>query len=255
MNEIKTILAIFCILCLLGCCVQGALASDQAESPVCMFYFTGIGCPHCKNVDPVIFGDWLEEYPDLIVVEYEIYEHTENVPIFQTFVTQLNISPGVPNLVMGINGSVAGDTKILDMVPAVMDQRANITAEFGNVFFTLDRCKFAALTGSPQIWHDNRILIKTGPDESDDVFLKELLLTDDLYTTLRGTEYEEVDPVPVNFSGGAAEFEHAIQTGNWTLQWNGEELKAPETPTASTPLALGLGIAAVGAVALARRKD
>lgn len=253
MRKFSIIIVVFFVL---ATCLPGASAAVQEEDTICMYYFTGIGCPHCAKVDPLIFGDWLDEYPDLVVVEYELYTHTENIPVFQSFVLENGMSKAVPNLLMGSNGSVSGDTPILSALPLAMQQRANITAEYGDVFFTLNHCPFAALTGSPQIWHDDRILIKTGPDEADDAFLKELLLTDDLYTTLKGTDYEEVEPVPVNFSGGAAEFEHAIQTGNWTLQWNGEELKAPETETQtnSTPLPLALGIAAIGAAAVVGRR-
>jgi hypothetical protein len=252
MRKFSIIIGVFFVL---AASVAGASAAAQGEDTICMYYFTGIGCPHCANVDPVIFGDWLEDYPDLIVVEYELYTHTENVPVFQLFVLENGMKKAVPNLLMGYNGSVSGDTPILNALPLAMQQRANITAEYGDVFFTLDHCPFAALTGSPQIWHDDRILIKTGPDEADDAFLKDLLLTDDLHTALKGADYEEVEPFPVNFSGGAAEFEHAIQTGNWTLQWNGEELRPPETETKSTPLSLALGIAAICTSAMARRRE
>jgi hypothetical protein len=230
MRKFSIIIGVFFVL---AASVAGASAAVQGEDTICMYYFTGIGCPHCANVDPVIFGDWLEDYPDL----------------------KNGMKKAVPNLLMGYNGSVSGDTPILNALPLAMQQRANITAEYGDVFFTLDHCPFAALTGSPQIWHDDRILIKTGPDEADDAFLKDLLLTDDLHTALKGADYEEVEPFPVNFSGGAAEFEHAIQTGNWTLQWNGEELRPPETETKSTPLSLALGIAAICTSAMARRRE
>jgi hypothetical protein len=233
-------------LLLLSLCVAGVSAQAQTPDPVCVYYFTGIGCPHCANVDPLIFGEWLDEYPDLIVVEFELYRHQENGPVFQSFVQQLDISPGVPNLLMGINGSVAGDGPIISTLPSVMKNRENITNQFGNVFFTLDRCPIAPLEGSPQVWHKDRILIKAGSQIADDTFLKELLIAEDIGPVLKGNSYEEIDPVPINISGPSIEFDYAIRTGDWILQWNGDPLEMEtETPAQSAPLAGYLGVLAI----------
>jgi hypothetical protein len=251
MKGIRISLIAILLVCLL---LTPAMAAEQADDPICMYYFSGIGCPHCSNVDPVMFGDWMQEYPDLVIIKYEIYQHADNVPIFRAFVSQFGISPGVPNLLMGINGSVSGDTPILNTLPGIMENRANITAQYGNVFFALDQCPFAQLSGSPQIWNGDRVLIKTGTESADDAFLKGILLSEDLYTALQGSEYEEVDPFPVNISGGAVPFEHAVAVEGWTLQWNGEELSPPETAVPTTtpaaPLAWYIGIAAIGMAAI-----
>jgi hypothetical protein len=237
-------------LLVLSACAVGVSAQEQPTDPICMYYFTGIGCPHCANVDPVLFGPVLEEYPDLIIIEYEIYQHQENVPVFRSFVAQFGISPGVPNLLMGLNGSVSGDTPILNTLPGVLANRENITAQYGDVFFGLDQCPIGQLTGSPQVWRDERILIKNGTGTGDDAFLQELLLAEDLNAVLKGKPYEEINASTVVLSGTEVEFEHAIRTGDWILQWNGEPLKAQLEPTPETPLPGYLAVAGLAAAVL-----
>jgi len=52
---------------------------------ICAVYFTGIGCSHCANTDPIIFKDLLREYPNLIIIEYEIYQQRENAPLLEKY--------------------------------------------------------------------------------------------------------------------------------------------------------------------------
>jgi hypothetical protein len=226
------------------------VAAEDAKDTVCVFYFTGIGCPHCANVDPVILGDWLQEYPELVVIEYEVYQHTDNQGVFRYLAQQFNLtSLGVPNAVFGRGLSMAGDTPILSSVPPILENRENITAQYGGVFLTIERLNLDGIPGSPQIWHQDRVLIRNGNEREDEMFLKDLLVAEDLNDAVVGRSYAEIEPVAVNISGGAIPFDHAIAVKGWTLQWNGDALSPPPT-TPAAPVAWYLGIGAIGAAAL-----
>ena len=55
------------------------------ESQVCMVYFTGIGCLHCARADPVVLEQLPREYPNLVIIEYEIYEQEQNAPVLDAY--------------------------------------------------------------------------------------------------------------------------------------------------------------------------
>jgi len=237
------------VVVLLVCCTIGVSGYDQPSDPICVFYFTGIGCPHCANVDPVIFGEWLEEYPDLVVIEYELYKHEANGPVFASFAKQFGMGSGVPNLLMGYNGSVSGDKPILNTVPMLMAERENITAEYGEVLYRLEKSNLAALPGDPQIWHGDRILIRNGTETVDDAILHQLLTADDLMPVLSGIPYTKINATPVPVSGLSISFDHAVAIDGWIIQWNGDPLAEPTAAVVTqSPLPVWLALLGFGAV-------
>ena len=232
------------------CCTISVSGYDSSSDPICMFYFTGIGCPHCANVDPVIIGEWLDEYPDLVIIEYELYKHENNGQVFMTFVNQFGMGSGVPNLLMGYNGSVSGDTPILNTLPGLMADRENITAQYGEVFWRLETSKLSGLPGDPQIWHDGRILIRNGTEMVDDAVLRQLLIADDLTPVLGGISYTEINATPVPISGSLISFDHAVAIDGWILQWNGEAFHESAPVETRSPLQALLTVVAFGVACL-----
>jgi len=240
------------VVLIMVCCTISVSGYDASSSdPICMFYFTGIGCPHCANVDPVIFGDWLDEYPDLVIIEYELYKHENNGPVFKAFINQFGMSGGVPNMLMGYNGSVSGDTPILNTLPNLMAERENITAQYGEVFYLLETSNLAGLPGDPQIWHDDRILIRNGTETVDDAVLHQLLITDDLMPVLSGIPYTKINATAVPTSGSSISFDHAVAIDGWILQWNGDPLAEPTAAVVTqSPLPVWLALVALSAALL-----
>ena len=227
-------------------CIIGVSGYDQPSDPIVVFYFTGIGCPHCANVDQVIFGEWLDEYPDLVVIEYELYKHESNGPVFMMFVNQFGMDQGVPNLLMGYNGSVSGDTPILNTLPRLMAERENITAEYGEVFYRLETSNLAGLPGDPQIWHGDRILIRNGTETVDDAVLHQLVTAENLMPVLSGISYTKINATPVPISGSWISFDHAVAIDGWILQWNGEALAEPTPVETQSSLPFWLVFMAMG---------
>lgn len=247
----------FILIALIAGGVLTGVAAGQSDETICAFYFTGIGCPHCGNVDPIILGDWLQEYPELVVIEYELYQHPENPSVFEYIAEQYNLSSlGIPKVAFAKGISISGDTPILTTVPQILRERENITTESGVAFVNLDRLNLVGIPGSPQIWHRDRVMIRNGTEEGDEIFIKSLLSSENLNDALAGQSYEKIDPLPVNISDGAIPFEYAVAVKGWVLQWNGEPLAEPTpAPTATeSPLSPWLVLVGVGAAFLGHGK-
>ena len=91
------------VLCILLFIIPFSSSAEIHDShpdiPVCAVYFTGIGCPHCAKVEPFA-KDLLEEYPNLVLLKYEIYQEQQNAPLLTTYASNYGIDrPGIPLII------------------------------------------------------------------------------------------------------------------------------------------------------------
>ncbi|PKL63857.1 MAG: hypothetical protein CVV32_11610 [Methanomicrobiales archaeon HGW-Methanomicrobiales-3] len=86
----------------------GTRAQDET---ICIYYFYGLGCPHCERVKPLI--DELDaKYPQVVFRTYEIYFNTSNQAMFSEFNQRYGITdPGVPTIFIG-DRALVGDAAI-----------------------------------------------------------------------------------------------------------------------------------------------
>jgi len=135
----------------------GFLASSAlAKSPhTCLVYFTGVGCPHCAKADPVVLEELPEKYPDLVVVEYEIYQEKENAPIFYQYCENYNIplnKRGIPFVLFGKDNYFVGDTPILkNLEEALGKRRGNPCPLIDGTAADFENLEPASLPGKPKI--------------------------------------------------------------------------------------------------------
>ncbi len=233
----KFIFAIF-VLGLLFFSLQNVLAQKDY---VCAVYFTGVGCPHCAETDPIVLEELPREYANFVVIEYEIYQQTENAPLIYRYNEEYNSGLGIPLIIFNKEQSLSGSFSI--------PQEARETIEG----FQLNKCplidgssvdfsdlNLVSLSGFPKIWYQGKILIKVGPG-GDSELLKELLVKDDLNEVLKDIEFQEIKPFKIPLSGKYVGFDNGISIGNWIFQWNGPALEVlpseGETATEETPLA------------------
>ena len=208
-------------------------AQDSNNSNVCAVYFTGVGCPHCAKTDPVLLEQLPDEYPDLVVIEYEIYNQQENGPLLYLYDEQYDSGLGIPLIIFDDDENLKGDAPILDNINGVLNVRVNnkcLLIDGSSVDF--DLLDIANLPGSPKLWHQNKILIKVREGSSDSQLLRDMLTGSDLNQVLTGKNFTIVDPMPIPLSGKSITFQNAVQLGNWYFQWNGEELN-PELEAVS----------------------
>lgn len=192
---------------------------------VCAVYFTGIGCPHCAKTDPLIFGQWMNKYPDFIAIEYEIYHQQENGPLMYLYNEKNNSGLGIPLIIFDHDINLVGDSPILDGVENILDTKNEnkcLLSDGSSVNF--NELDINSLLGFPKIWRQDKVLIKQQVGESNSELLRLLILNSDINQLLQEEKFVIVEPEPVALSGNNVIFQHAIKIDNWLFQWNGQDL-------------------------------
>ena len=191
----------------------------KTTDKICAVYFTGVGCPHCAKTDPVILGELLKDYPNLVIIEYEIYQQQVNAPLLYVYDSKYNSGLGIPLLIFNKDKHIIGDTPILNNVRDTINTLGSNDCPLSDRSISFDNLNISSLPGKPKLWRDERILIK----ESGNKNLKNLLF-ENLDYVLENLEFEIIQPQQVALSGQNIEFEHAIRVDGWILQWNGKGL-------------------------------
>jgi cytochrome c biogenesis protein CcdA len=86
----------------------------------------------------------------------------------------------------------------------------------------------------PRIWHDDRILIRTGPG-GDATVLRGLLSAPDPSAVLARARWTRISPEQVAHPGVKASFQHAVQLDGWIFQWNGDDVQGDGNDATITP--------------------
>ncbi len=201
---------------------SNALAAEDSYN--CGVYFTGVGCSHCAKTDPIILQKLLQDHPDLVLIEYEIYQQQINAPLLSQYNDNYNSGLGIPLIIFNKDAQEIGDSSILNNTESILDQINNnkcpLINNSSSVFKELD---LATLPGLPKIWHQQKILIKKTSQSTPEV-LKRLITEENLSQILEDIRYEKISPFKVPLSGSSIEFEHAIKIGGWVFQWDGQDV-------------------------------
>ena len=207
-----------------------------ADDFSCAVYFTGIGCLHCAKTDPVVLDQLPGEYPNLIVIEYEIYQQKENALLLDKYCEVYDLPYCIPRGPMPCCGLpmiiftkshkniISGDRLILENIRKTIENLgSNKCPLIDGTNIDFNDLDLILLSGSSKVWYQEKILIKKGAGGNNEL-LKKLLTEENLNGILKEVEFKKVQPVKVPLSGKYIEFENAIKIGNWIFQWNGEKL-------------------------------
>ena len=220
----NALLVIFC----LAIFTPSFVSAQTNSNNICLVYFTGVGCSHCAKTDPVIFRDLLKKYPDLAVIEYEIYQQKGNAPMISQYNESYGSGLGIPLIIFGKNIHIAGDRPILQNIDQVIKSSSDNKCPLidGNSL-GLNNLDLTALPGSPKIWTNDRILINT-EQENNWIFawnseeasqnnfqnkdiLTELLTTNNIAESIKKINYKEIGSISVPLSGDQVNFEKALK--------------------------------------------
>ncbi len=216
----KWILSIF-VLGLLFFSFQNVLAQDNY---FCAAYFTKIGCPVCAEADPIVLSQLTEENPNLIIIEYEFVYQPENVPVMTEYYLTYNLPGWVPLILFENKYSVG--MSIPDAIREKIEKSEfNKCSLSDGSAVSFKDLNFNELPGSPKIWANGRVLIKTSKGAVASELLKKSLFNEDLNKVFEGIEFKKIEPIRVAISEDYIEFDNAISIGNWIFQWNGPELE------------------------------
>jgi len=217
-------LILFIVLALLfGGFFPAVLAQEPGREKTCFVYFTGVGCPHCAKTDPVVLFDLPREHPNIVVVEYEIYQQQENAPLLLEYGNQYGVNPmelGVPLIILSKAKYIVGDRPILSNIDTVVELEKNPCPLVDGSSVAFNDLDLTDLPGKPKIWTDERILIKTSGGNENEL-LRNLLTSSNLSSILKGANYKVIEPRPVALSGKNIYFDNAIELDGWIFQWNG----------------------------------
>ena len=123
----------------------------QEKDTVCAVYFTGIGCPHCAQAEPVI-EKLLEEHSNLVLIKYEIYQKQENALLLSEYNDNFGSGLGIPLLIFGKNEFLVGDNSIAKGAPlALADKDYNLCPLPNGEMVDSSELDFNSLPGSPEI--------------------------------------------------------------------------------------------------------
>ncbi|WAC04992.1 MAG: hypothetical protein OS112_11165 [Methanoregula sp.] len=93
--------------------------SSGHSGTVIAFYFYGDGCTHCANIKPHLIT-LAAKYPNLDLIQLEVYHNTTNQEILYRVQRIYNIStPGVPTLVIG-DRALIGENEIRDYTEPII---------------------------------------------------------------------------------------------------------------------------------------
>ncbi len=206
------------------------LAED--DNFICAVYFTGVGCTHCAKTDSVILEQLPKEYPNLVVIEYEIYQQRESAPLLYLYDEVYNSGLGIPLIIFGREDYIGGDRPILNNVRNALNKVSNPCPLISDNPLDFGQLNLASLLGFPKIWHQERILMRLGP-KAESQILKNLLIKDNLNEVLKDVDFEEIEPFNVPLSGKYVKFDNALKIADWIFQWNGEGLDYNLFPVSS----------------------
>lgn len=126
--------------------------STGAAESTCIVYFTGIGCPHCAKVDPVLLKELPEKYPDLIIIEYEIYQERENAPLLYQYNDVYSSGLGIPLVILGKDDFLIGDTPILQNIEKKLEEKkGNLCPLIDGSSVSFKELDVSTLPGKPKI--------------------------------------------------------------------------------------------------------
>jgi len=210
-----------------------AFPVQAQEDPFnCITYFTGIGCPHCAKADPIVLKNSLNQYPDLVVFEYEIYQQAENASLNYQASESYKTSFGIPRVIFGPENYLVGDQQIINNFNSKIGKSGGREcALIDGKIISFDDLDLSSLLGRPKIWNQNRILIKNSLEGSwtfawngesieekntenivnnKDV-LQELIKTENVSDFVRRINHKTSGETSVPLSGQSINFNNSVE--------------------------------------------
>ena len=218
------LILVICLLATVFSLPSQSFAQNDQDDYISGIYFTGISCQNCARTDPMVLEKLPGEYPNLIILEYEIYDLEQNAPLFDEYSRIYDTGYDVPLIIFDKEQYLSNAGPILGNLRDSLDNMDyNPVALIDGSSIDFQELDLLSLPGYPKIWHQNKIAMKMGPNGDSDL-LKNLILEEDLPDTLNGKDYTPIEPEVVWLSGKDVEFDNAILVGDWVFQWNGDRM-------------------------------
>ncbi|MFP4097278.1 MAG: hypothetical protein ACLFP8_01230 [Alphaproteobacteria bacterium] len=190
-------------------------ASLDTSSWTNVIYFTGIGCPHCANTDPVILKDRVRR-GGVMVFEYEIYRDNANAPLLMDYRKAYDAKLAVPQIIVGAGKddvkTIAGDRPVLESFDTLVALNKGNDIVLPNERIAFDDLSFVKLPYKPKIWFKNRLAVR-----EDSSSLQDEAITSFLVNGIVPEECAPEEKSDAPLSGGKVTFNTACRFDGWIL--------------------------------------
>ncbi len=205
-----------------------AQESTQLKS---VTYFTGIGCPHCAKVTPVLHQR-VNTDGNFLLVEYEIYQQSANAKHLNTYSSRYGSGLGIPLVLYDEPNYDLGDVNILKNFDEKLANTPVNTFELTNGYIDILSADLNKFEGKPKIYGKDRVAYQNtnndlSPEENS--IVRDFLLTQDLNTYVKELEGKKVKTLTITLSGTKEVYDYGISVGSWNILWRGEAPKGTST--------------------------
>lgn len=186
-------------------------AQDAPYRRTHFIYFTGIGCPHCAKIDPVLLEKTVRQR-NILVVEYEIYKQRENSALLMIYNDLFDSGLGVPLLIagQGSESSIKGDVPIIKKLDEFIVQYAGNGVLLENKTVPFEDLYVPDLKGLPKIWYRDRVAVKVDRFSQANQDIKNFILKNITPAGLKPIKDKAVD-----VSGSSITFNEASEKDGW----------------------------------------
>lgn len=186
-------------------------------------YFTGIGCPHCAKVSPVIHKA-VNTQDGLLMIEYEIYQESSNARTLYSYNSKYGYELAIPLILYSPKDFDQGDTPILDNFDNQIAKLQTNTIELSNKTVSWNDLNLNDFEGKVKLLTKDRMVMQsTTKDLSTEqmALIKEFLVAKDLDAYVQTMQGTKVKDMTIEYPGGNEIYTHGVNIGSWTLLWRG----------------------------------
>ncbi|KKP64039.1 MAG: Cytochrome c biogenesis protein [candidate division WS6 bacterium GW2011_GWE1_34_7] len=205
-----------------------AQESTQLKS---VTYFTGIGCPHCANVAPVLH-EKVNADGDFLIVEYEIYQQTANAKYMNLYSNKYGSGLGIPLLFYDEPNYDLGDVNILKNFDSKLANTPINTFELTTGYMDMLFADLNKFEGKPKIYGQDRVAYQdTNKDLSpeENSIVRGFLLTQDLNAYVTELSGKKAKNLTIKLSGAEEVYDYGISIGSWNILWRGDAPQGTST--------------------------
>jgi len=189
--------------------------------------FTGIGCPHCAKVAPVLH-DKVQE-GGFILIEYEIYKIIANAQMLNTYADEYGLSLGIPQIMFNKDLHESGDTPIINGIDDMISQaRPNEIYLSDGEMKSFNDLKISDLSRYVSIYSKGRVAIReslTKLTDEQEQLIKNFIYNEDISQAIKDLKGSKVQDTEIDYPGGKLSYENGIKLNGWVLLWNGESIE------------------------------
>lgn len=211
--------------------INNPITNTQKTEVLGLVYFTGIGCPHCAKIDPILLRDIALSRNDLAIIEYEVKALKEyNANLMLEYNEQYGSGTGYPLAIFSENDYyISGN--ILPKVEEYLKEgkKTNIlfpTSVYEKGTTAFEDIEFSKLKGKPAIWYNRKVVSRyyDGETPIDDSVLHQILnakTIEEIEQIIKKYDYHTIDDTKIQLSQTEVVFDNTAHLPGWKIYYNG----------------------------------